>query len=353
MPVTVIVGGQYGSEGKGKVVALTARQFDCPVVVRCGGPNSGHSTVIRDEECVLRQLPAAAGQSDATLAIAAGCAVDEEVLIKETQYCEVDRERLIVDPRAVLVSNADREAELRLVNSYASTGSGNGSALARRVLRSPGTRLAGDSSRLSEYARVERLAPTLHTMIDVGRQVVIEGTQGFGLSLLHGPSYPFVTSKDTTAAAFAMESGISPRDVNEIILVIRTFPIRVGGPSGELRNEISWDVVKEESGATNTEPEFTSVTNNLRRVARFDLELVRSACRYNKPTSLAVMGLDRIDVRNRGATEVSQLTDEAMDFLSMLKSELHTPIGWIGTGFATFEALVNTKELSAEVHHAG
>ena len=64
MPVTIVVGGQYGSEGKGKVVALTARQFDSPAVVRCGGPNSGHSTVIRDKECVLRQLPAAAGQND-------------------------------------------------------------------------------------------------------------------------------------------------------------------------------------------------------------------------------------------------------------------------------------------------
>lgn len=116
MPVIIVVGGQYGSEGKGKVVALTARQFDSPVVIRCGGPNSGHSTVVRDEECVLRQLPAAAGQSDATLALAAGCVIDEEVLIKEARYCEVDRERLIVDPRAVLLCDADRQAERTLVN---------------------------------------------------------------------------------------------------------------------------------------------------------------------------------------------------------------------------------------------
>lgn len=339
MPVTVIVGGQYGSEGKGKVVALTARQFESPVVVRCGGPNSGHSTVIRDEERVLRQLPAAAGQSDATLGLAAGCVVDEEVLIEEAQFCEVHRDRLVIDPRAVLVTDEDRAAERTLVRAYASTGSGNGSALTRRALRSPGTRLVSESSNLSDYARVEPVAPILHRLIDTGRQVVIEGTQGFGLSLLHGPSYPFVTSKDTTAAAFAMEVGISPRDVGEIVLVIRTFPIRVGGPSGDLRNEISWDLVMEESGATDLEPEFTSVTNNLRRVARFDLELVRSACRYNKPTSLAVMGLDRIDVRNRGATQISQLTDEAVDFLMMLKSELQIPIKWIGTGFGTLDAL--------------
>ncbi|QDU42852.1 Adenylosuccinate synthetase [Symmachiella dynata] len=351
MPVTVVVGGQYGSEGKGKVVALTARQFDSPVVVRCGGPNSGHSTIVRGKECVLRQLPAAAGQSDATLALAAGCVIDEEILIKEIQHCELDRDRLVVDPRAVLVTDADREAERELVTSFASTGSGNGSALAGRVLRSPITRLAGDAAQLAEYARVEPLAPTLHRMIDIGRHLIVEGTQGFGLSLLHGPSYPFVTSKDTTAAAFAMESGISPRDVDEIILVIRTFPIRVGGRSGALLNELSWEKIKEESGALTTEPEFTSVTKKLRRVARFDLEMVRSACRYNKPTCLAVMGLDRIDIRNRNASLPEQLTPEAMDFLSMLKSELHTPIGWVGTGFRTLD-VVSFHEILVEVFDA-
>lgn len=346
MPVTVVVGGQYGSEGKGKVVALTARQFDSPTVVRCGGPNSGHTTIVGGETCILRQLPAAAGQSDALLTLAAGCAIDEEVLIKEVQSCGVERQRLIVDPRAVLISEADREAEARIVESYASTGSGNGSALAGRMLRSPDTRLAASSDRLAEYARVEPLAPRLHELIDQGRQIVIEGTQGFGLSLLHGPFYPFVTSKDTTASAFAMEAGISPRDVDEIVLVIRTFPIRVGGTSGDLPNEISWELVCAESGANVVEQEFTSVTRTLRRVARFDLDLVNTACRYNRPTSLAVMGLDRIDVRNRGAIDVCQLTEDTIDFLATLESELEVPITWLGTGFAAYQAIAKQKSAS-------
>jgi adenylosuccinate synthase len=128
--------------------------------------------------------------------------------------------------------------------------------------------------------------------------------------------------------------------------VIRTFPIRVGGTSGDLPNEISWELVRAESGADLVEQEFTSVTKTLRRVARFDLDLVHTACRYNRPTSLAVMGLDRIDVRNRGASDVCQLTEYTIDFLATLESELELPINWLGTGFDVSQAIAKRHSTS-------
>jgi len=82
MPVTIVVGGQYGSEGKGKVVALLARSKPTACVVRCGGPNSGHTTSINGREVVLRQLPASIGVSKSLLAISAGAVIDEDVLAK-------------------------------------------------------------------------------------------------------------------------------------------------------------------------------------------------------------------------------------------------------------------------------
>lgn len=82
---------------------------------------------------------------------------------------------------------------------------------------------------LRNRCRIETVAPLLHRGIDDGADVIIEGTQGFALSLLHGRDYPFVTSRDTTAAGFAMEAGISPRMIDNIVMVLRTFPIRVGG----------------------------------------------------------------------------------------------------------------------------
>lgn len=341
MPATIVVGAQYGSEGKGKVVALISKSRPVACVVRCGGPNSGHTTSIRGQETVLRQLPASVDVSNGLVALSAGTVVDVDVLEREVRLCGVDRQRLIIDPRAVLVSEEDKRLEQTLVTSIGSTGSGNGRAIARRILRDE-VELAAESTRLSKIARVESVAPLLHNFMSDQQEVVVEGTQGFGLSLLHGTSYPNVTSKDTTASAFAMETGLSPRDVNQIVMVVRTLPIRVAGPSGPLRRETSWDCIRVQSGAPTVEPEFTSVTKKLRRVADFDLAMVKLAAAYNKPTSIAVMGVDRLDYRNRGVTSVEDLTEPATDFLDFLRSELGVPIEWIGTGFGTLDA-VSTK----------
>jgi adenylosuccinate synthase len=338
MPSTIVVGGQYGSEGKGKIVALCAELRKEPWVVRCGGPNSGHTVCINGEPQVLRQVPAAAGHQNSLLLLSAGCVIDEDLLLWEADRLALPRERLIVDPRAVLVSAADREAERGIVASIGSTGSGTGEALIRRMSRAAGVALAGASERLRERTRVESVAPLLHRYLDRGGEVIIEGTQGFGLSLLHGPDYPYVTSRDTSAAAFVSEVGLSPRQVDEIVMVIRTWPIRVGGPSGDLPQEVSWEEVQRVSGAPEVFPEYTSVTNRLRRVARFDLAAVKRACDYNRPTQLAVMGIDRLDYQNYRAGSWLGLTPVAQAFVCSLEKECHVRVGWVGTGFRTEEA---------------
>jgi adenylosuccinate synthase len=288
---------------------------------------------------VLRQLPAAAGHHQAILYVAAGCAVDEEILIRELDECRIPSERIVVDPRAVLVTDWDRQNEVALTGEIGSTGSGMGSALIRRMGRTADVQLVKDSSRLCERACVEDVAPLLHEVLDAGDDVIIEGTQGFGLSLLHGRQYPYVTARDTTAAGFAAEVGLSPRQIDEIILVIRTFPIRVGGASGPLENEISWDEVKRISGSPEATPEYTSVTRKLRRVGRFDIELVRKACLYNRPNALAVMGLDRLDYANSRVTDLAELSCSAWAFLETLQGELALSVRWTGTGFGTFDAV--------------
>jgi adenylosuccinate synthase len=335
----MIVGGQYGSEGKGKVTALTAARLDKPWVVRCGGPNSGHTTCVNGKEVILRQLPAAAGHSNAILLLSAGCAISENILLKEVEdYC-LPADRIVVDPRAVLVTPEDVEDEQELVGTIGSTASGTGAALSRRMLRRSGTLLAGDSAKLRGHVRVESVAPLLHNCLDRGGHIIVEGTQGFGLSLLHGPHYPHVTARDTTAAGFATETGLSPLQITEITLVLRTFPIRVGGNSGPLFGEISWQEVQKISDSPKAWPELTSVTKRERRVGQFDIELVTQACRYNHPTSLAVMGMDRLAYANYGKTVYDELTSGTRDFLLLLWKTLGIPFNWLGTGFGTFEAI--------------
>lgn len=343
MGATIVVGGQYGSEGKGKVVALTAALHEDPYIVRCGGPNSGHSVCIDGEPIVLRQIPAGAGHRNAVLLLSAGCAIDENVLLAELKRLRLPRERVVVDPRAVLIDEADREAEQPAKEQIASTGSGTGAALMRRMSRRPDVRLAAHSELLHSHVRVEPVAPLLHKHLDDDREVIVEGTQGFGLSLLHGPHYPNVTARDTTASGFAMEVGLSPRDITEIIMVIRTFPIRVGGNSGELEDEISWEEVRRLSGAPEVQVEFTSVTRKVRRVARFNMAAVLTACRYNRPTALAIMGLDRWDFRNYCAKRQEELTTSGVELLHRLETETKVPVKWIGTGFGTLDVIAKTE----------
>ncbi len=192
---------------------------------------------------------------------------------------------------------------------------------------------------MQKHVRVESVASLLHSALDQDEHVIIEGTQGFGLSLLHGPYYPYLTARDTTAAGFAMEVGLSPKQIDSIIMVIRTFPIRVGGKSGPMGKEITWEDVHRISGSPEPIPEYTSVTKRLRRVARFDIEAVKMACKYNRPTSLAIMGLDRLDFRNHRIKEISQLTEEAKLFIQSVEQETGVPVKLVGTGFETNELI--------------
>lgn len=339
MPATIVVGGQYGSEGKGKVTAILARRSNSPWLVRCGGPNSGHTVRIGGEDVVLRQVPSCAEPQRATFCVAAGCVVDEAILFGELEMLDIERERMIVDPRAVIVTEEDRHAERLALKDIASTCSGTGAALVRRMSRRPNVALARDSEALNARCRVETVALLLHRALDDGEEVIVEGTQGFGLSLLHGQDYPFVTSRDTTASGFAMEAGLSPRQVDRIVMVVRTFPIRVGGTSGPFENEISWDEIRRTSGAPKVFPEFTSVTKRLRRVGRFDMSAVRMACCYNRPTSLAVMGLDRLDYTNTGVVDPSKLSPQARLFVDDLESASGVDVEFIGTGFGTLDVV--------------
>ena len=234
MPVTVIVGGQYGAEGKGKMTAHLARNDNPAAVVRCGGPNSGHTIHVGDNARIVRQLPAGVVNPETKLFIAAGALIDLDVLLEEIDQYGAE-ERIRIDPGATIISRQDkaRETELRLRQRIASTLSGTGAAVSRKVLRDPTLKRANDLPQLSRL--LADASSQLNALHDRGARIVIEGTQGFGLSLHHGTSYPFVTSRDTTAAGFLSEVGLSPLTVDQIILVIRTFPIRVGGDLARYR----------------------------------------------------------------------------------------------------------------------
>jgi adenylosuccinate synthase len=161
-----------------------------------------------------------------------------------------------------------------------------------------------------------------------GERVIIEGTQGFGLSLLHGPYFPYATSRDTTAAGALSEVGLSPLDVDDVTLVIRSFPIRVGGNSGPFgADEIDWLTVAEEGGHSTSVEEFTSVTHRVRRVSRFDSEVVRQAIAVNRPSTIVLNHVDLID-----ANAVHGMTTTGQAFVDYVEAGIGQTIDYVGVG---------------------
>lgn len=338
MSVTVIVGGQYGGEGKGKITAHLALHDGADFVVRCGGPNSGHTVDYQGRRFVLRQVPAGVVNPKTRLLIAPGAIVNPRVLRGELDVCGLEPGRLGIDRKTGVITETEgfEEKELALQERLGSTLSGMGRGVAKRVLRDAGFKRARDVPELSEL--LTDVSAELNRGINDGKSVIVEGTQGFGLSLYHSPDYPYVTSRDTTAAAFLSEVGVSPRAVTDIIMVIRTFPIRVGGNSGPLANEISWEELQGISGYPEPIKEFTSVTKRLRRVGRFDLDFIKKAAAINRPTQIALLGTDYIAYVNRGITGFEHLSAETRAFVQRLQ-DLRVPVTLVGTGPANEELI--------------
>lgn len=332
MPVTVVVGGQYGSEGKGKTVAYLAKKDNVAAVVRCGGPNAGHSFEWMGTEYSLRQVPSGLINPNTMLYLGPGSVVNPALLLEEIEKYSVGRSRIRIDPFAATVTEEDIgvEKRLKLKERIGSMLSGTGSATAKKVLRDEGLRLARDVRELQEF--LADVAIEVNALLSRRKRVVVEGTQGFGLSLHHGGHYPYATSRDTSASGMLSEAGISPLHVDQIIMVIRTFPIRVGGDSGPLPNEISWADVTEASGYPEPIAEYGTVSGRLRRVGTFDIEQVRRAAIVNNPTALALSGLDYLDYRNFGKLSAADLTRPSRQFQCNLQEHLGTRVVLMGTG---------------------
>ncbi len=177
MSLTIVVGGQYGSEGKGKLVSHLAAKGRDVVAARCGGPNAGHTSHGADGHALLRQLPAAATSPGTRLLLCAGMQVDAELLLDEIDRLSIDPSRVGVDRRAVLVGEDDRrrERDERLGPWIGSTETGTGAALTRKAMRGPDVALAQDDPRLADM--VCDVAVELNDAVDRGATVIVEGTQ--------------------------------------------------------------------------------------------------------------------------------------------------------------------------------
>jgi adenylosuccinate synthase len=331
VPATVVVGAQWGDEGKGKIVDLLAQESD--VVCRYqGGPNAGHTIVTAGETFKIRQVPSGAISGKCSL-IGAGCVVDPEVLLTELDEL---RSRGL-DPGVVAVSgNAhlimpwhvaiDQASERRLGKlqigttrrgigpCYADKASRIGirvqDVLDAKILRQKievalaekniwlervyevepfdlievATRYEGYAKRLRPYVADTSLL--VDRALREGRQVLFEGAQATLLDLDHG-TYPFVTSSSTVAGNAAAGMGIGPTRIDRVVGVAKAYVTRVG--EGPFPTEIEG---REGDRVREIGREFGTVTGRSRRCGWLDLVTLRYAVRVNGITSLALTKLD-------------------------------------------------------------
>jgi adenylosuccinate synthase len=332
-----VVGGQYGSEGKGAVAGYLTRTATTPVMgIRVAGPNAGHTVIgtgPNGEDSYawrLRAVPVnAVTAPDSTLVIAAGSEIDMEVLNHELS--ELDKagynasSRIFVDDQATLLEPRHHEIEQadNIQGRIGSTSKGIGASRADRIMRKAS--LFGGGIDTSELIRQH---------LEIGGTALIEGTQGYGLGL-HAGAYPFCTSQDCRALDFCAQAGINPWDkavdTFDIWVTARTYPIRVAGNSGPLENETSWEQL-------GLEAERTTVTQKVRRVGHFDSRLVRDAVIANggAPTvKIALTMFDYIFPELKNTEQIDVLSADQAKYVAEIEDAINAPVSLVGTGPST------------------
>ena len=325
MPVTIIFGGQFGSEGKGKVAHYFAKKEKADYCIRVGGSNSGHTVYRNEEKLIFRILPTGVIENHVMAVLPAGSYINLSILKEEMKVAGLSDDRLLIDENAVIISDSfiadEKQSNLR--QSIGSTESGTGAAVIARIERNKNVKLLARDFPELKTCDTKKI---LRSACNSGKKIIIEGTQGFGLSLLHAKEYPYVTSRDTSAAAILSECGLSPFDVNNIVMVIRAFPIRVSGDSGELPNEINWEILRDELEKTENMIEYTSCTNRIRRVARFDADIVIRSLICNNPNIIVLNHLDYVDDICRHG----DISEKANRFIKKIENEIERQINFVG-----------------------
>lgn len=315
---TILVALQFGDEGKGKIISHLALKDQPEIIARGGvGPNAGHEVNYKGKRYPLRLLPCGFVYEKARLLIGAGVVVNPDVLLKEIELTD-SKNRVGVDRRATWLTNEHIERDkTETAEKIGSTKTGCGPAVMDRVRRAAKT--------VQDCPELKPFLTDVPKELHAAKNVLIEGSQGFMLSVLYG-TYPFCTSKDVSASSVAADVGLGPKDIDEVIAVMKSYTTRVGG--GPFKGEIP----REEAEKLGMQ-EFGTVTGRPRRISK-DLHWddLKRAAQINSATQLAVTKLDVRFAGNAGKKKFSDLTKEAQIFVSEIEKKLGVDVVLIGTG---------------------
>ena len=324
----VLIGMQYGSEGKGVIAQHLAKDY--ANIGCCNSSQAGHTIYVDGIKRVNRQLPSGWCNLDARLFIGAGSMINPTVLKEEVDGLEAAgyhiKNRLFIDRNAGLVLPWHQDKEQQIFKDGQSTKEGVGAAWQDRVVRN-----APVASELHFFKSEGYNVVNVSDMLAKAKGgILLEGCQGFGLSLFHG-DYPHVTSRDTTPGTLMAGMGINPHRLNEVYGVMRTYPIRIHGESGPMGKEISWEEVTKRCKSDKPICEMTTVTKKVRRVAKIDWEMLKRSARICGVTNIALTFLNYIDSTDYGKNNYLFLSDKGKKFIWKTINKLNIPVSIVNT----------------------
>ena len=321
MPCTIIVGAFWGDEGKGKIISYLALNDKLDFCVRTGSVNAAHTVWLDGKRYALHMVPAAFIYEKCRLLVAAGANVHMGRLLKEVESTNVNG-RMGIDQNASIIEekHSIQDKTSAINKGIGTTGWGVGPAIEERARRT--AKLAKDIPELKPF--LTDSVTEVNDGLDAGKKVLLEGTQGFMLSLFHG-TYPYVTSRDTGASAIASEAGVGPTRVDDVLMVYKSFITRVG--AGPMPGEITKEEAKKRGWF-----ETAAGTGRDRRSAPFNFELAKRNARINGATQAALTKLDCMFPSCRSARKFGDLPTEAKQFVKEIEEKTGVPVVLIGTG---------------------
>jgi adenylosuccinate synthase len=366
--ITALVGGQYGSEGKGLIAGHIGRAHKHHI--RVGAANAGHTLYTATDEHVdrrtqelqvdwekhvVQQIPCGAySNPQSEIYLGPGALISPRILQDEMRRLVDWRARngmpspqLYIDPRAHIITEEqiEEEQESGLAERIGSTSTiareGIGAAQAARVMRREDCVQVGEYWRRHEattlLVRIANVPILLGTLPkNDANRILAEGTQGYGLSLTTG-DFPYVTSRNTTAPGLLAECGLPAKKMDSVIVVFRTYPIRVAGPSGPFHDES--DEIEWSDLGVDPESERTTVTKKVRRVATFSYSQAWEACKVNGATDVALTFCDYVDPSIHGLAGIWERNGKTIKrypkvlaMIDQLEYEAEAPVTMLGTG---------------------
>jgi len=293
----VVVGMQYGDEGKGSTCAMLNSVHRYDFGVRVGGSQAEHRFNIGEKKFRCRVLPSVCCVDPSIIAVlGGGHVIRKDILWQECETYGYPKEVVLIDRNACVVKLEDRRKS-QTNKGNGGYGMGISSALARKIQRRRTYGIAMADRGMVEKCIIVRASRSIHSMLIDGLYGVVEGSQGALLSLNHG-NYPYVTSQDVNAPAIMGSIGVSTEFIHDIYGVVRLFPMKVSGTKDSFYGEeIDFDVIEKECGTKI--PEYRRYQANedgsfgpKERIARFSTRELISGLIQNAPTFIVLTHCD-------------------------------------------------------------